>query len=305
MKLDINNLQDYFLGQYSEGIKLETLITLIHPENIPIDFIYTQLAKNKADLEENNHFINFILIKKEYTPKKFNERFLFDEVESYMLGIDILCFEIFNDSYSIDYIYQKYYKNLPVLNLGELTDELKKKERKDHIYSFLNDVRGGIKNCDVYLLLSDVDCLIENLKANNKDIIYIKDGYKFNGDRSEDFKNEQLWEEFQRKDTITDYIFDLWIEEENRDDFFERLKAKILSKKVSSNLDLDPSKEVTGKSETSYLNIIQALKDELLASSKYKTQDELIKSISEKYAGYTGLSETNIREKFAKANRIK
>lgn len=65
------------------------------------------------------------------------------------------------------------------------------------------------------------------------------------------------------------------------------------------------NKDITGKSETSYLNIIQALKDELLNGSQFSNQSELINHLSDKYQGYTGLSEANLREKFAKANLIK
>lgn len=68
---------------------------------------------------------------------------------------------------------------------------------------------------------------------------------------------------------------------------------------------LSENKEVTDKSETSYLNIIQALKDELLATGNHKNQADLIDFLSEKYQGYTGLTASNLRDKFAKANQIK
>lgn len=68
---------------------------------------------------------------------------------------------------------------------------------------------------------------------------------------------------------------------------------------------LSENKEVTDKSETSYLNIIQALKDELLATGNHKNQADLIEFLSEKYQGYTGLTSSNLRDKFAKANQIK
>ncbi|HED4484130.1 TPA: hypothetical protein R4352_001883, partial [Pasteurella multocida] len=79
------------------------------------------------------------------------------------------------------------------------------------------------------------------------------------------------------------------------------------------NSDLEPlnnnkksvGKTVSGKSETSYLNIIQALKDELIKIGEFKNQTELIRYLSERYAGYQGLTESNLRDKFAKANLIK
>lgn len=66
-----------------------------------------------------------------------------------------------------------------------------------------------------------------------------------------------------------------------------------------------PKDEISKKSETSYLNIIQALKDELLETGNHKNQADLIEFLSEKYQGYTGLTSSNLRDKFAKANQIK
>ena len=65
------------------------------------------------------------------------------------------------------------------------------------------------------------------------------------------------------------------------------------------------NKEVFGKSETSYLNIIQALKDELIDNTKFRNQSDLINYLSEKYTGYQGLTESNLRDKFARANLIR
>ena len=64
------------------------------------------------------------------------------------------------------------------------------------------------------------------------------------------------------------------------------------------------SKEISGKSETSYLNLIQSLKEVCLSEKSFSNQEELIVYISEKYQGYTGLSEANLRDKFSKANKI-
>ncbi|VEB25938.1 Uncharacterised protein [Actinobacillus lignieresii] len=86
----------------------------------------------------------------------------------------------------------------------------------------------------------------------------------------------------------------------NRNDELSRLYQEI---EVIKNKPSD--KEIKGKSETSYLNIIQALKDELLADEKFKNQSELITFLADKYQGYTGLTESNLRDKFAKANQIK
>ncbi|HDR1923632.1 TPA: hypothetical protein QB653_002145, partial [Pasteurella multocida] len=53
------------------------------------------------------------------------------------------------------------------------------------------------------------------------------------------------------------------------------------------------------------LNIIQALKDELIEKGKFENQTEIIELLSCKYQGYIGLTESNLRDKFAKANNIK
>lgn len=80
----------------------------------------------------------------------------------------------------------------------------------------------------------------------------------------------------------------------------------IIKEQNSTALDqILPKDEIAKKSETSYLNIIQALKDELLATGSYKNQADLIESLAGKYQGYTGLTESNLRDKFAKANQIK
>lgn len=89
------------------------------------------------------------------------------------------------------------------------------------------------------------------------------------------------------------------------DEFINNIKNK---RQDSSNLKSDEhnklEREISGKSETSYLNIIQALKDELLMKG-FENQDALIAYLSEQYQGYTGLSEANLRDKFSKANKIK
>lgn len=89
------------------------------------------------------------------------------------------------------------------------------------------------------------------------------------------------------------------------DEFINNIKNKCQD---SSNIKSDEynklEREISGKSETSYLNIIQALKDELLMNG-FENQDALIGHLSDRYQGYTGLSEANLRDKFSKANKIK
>lgn len=96
---------------------------------------------------------------------------------------------------------------------------------------------------------------------------------------------------------------------ENKQEELQNLKEQLNSKNAElANLykqNENQSKEISGKSETSYLNIIQALKDELLETGNHKNQADLIEFLSEKYQGYTGLTSSNLRDKFAKANQIK
>ncbi|HDR1105187.1 SlyX protein [Pasteurella multocida] len=99
------------------------------------------------------------------------------------------------------------------------------------------------------------------------------------------------------------------IDIESKQDELQKLKEQLTSKNSElANLYKQiesKNKEVSGKSETSYLNIIQALKDELLKTGNFKNQTELISYLSEYYDGYQGLTESNLRDKFAKANNIK
>ena len=105
-------------------------------------------------------------------------------------------------------------------------------------------------------------------------------------------------------------------EEENIDEIFLFYRPHLdkfiddIKNERQDSLSLKPDehnkleREIYGKSETSYLNIIQALKDELLMKD-FENQDALIAYLSEQYQGYTGLSEANLRDKFSKANKIK
>lgn len=55
------------------------------------------------------------------------------------------------------------------------------------------------------------------------------------------------------------------------------------------------------KSETAYLNIIGALLETTLKGGQFKDQEALIKYLSSLYKGYAGLSERNLKGKFAAA----
>lgn len=102
------------------------------------------------------------------------------------------------------------------------------------------------------------------------------------------------------KDVRQDENHELKIQLQKKYEEYLKLYKEFEKIKNQSN-----SKEVFGKSETSYLNIIQALKEELLNNAEFKNQSDLISYLSEKYTGYQGLTEGNLRTKFAKANLIK
>lgn len=71
------------------------------------------------------------------------------------------------------------------------------------------------------------------------------------------------------------------------------------------NLDehINSQKQISGKSETAYLNIIGALLETALKSGQFKNQAELIAHLEQHYQGYPGLSESNLKMKFAAANK--
>lgn len=92
---------------------------------------------------------------------------------------------------------------------------------------------------------------------------------------------------------------------ENKQEELQNLKEQLNSKNAElANLykqNENQSKEISGKSETSYLNIIGALLETVLQGGQFKDQEALIEHLSSHYKGYAGLSERNIKGKFAAA----
>lgn len=84
-----------------------------------------------------------------------------------------------------------------------------------------------------------------------------------------------------------------------------KLKAEIKSLNNKLKVFDDPSTTsfLEGKSKKAHLNIIYALLTELLESDQFRNQEELILHLAKQYLGYTGLSESNIRGKFAEAKK--
>ena len=184
-----------------------------------------------------------------------------------------------------------------------------------------NGIFNGIIRSPFIKLISDLHLPITSLLKNELEKLFLFrddiapvclheiDSYLF--DSVLVYVNMPLQISYEIYDEYMD-IFD----EENIDDIFlfyrphldgfiNNIKNKCQD---SSNIKSDEhnklEREISGKSETSYLNIIQALKDELLMNG-FENQDALIGHLSDRYQGYTGLSEANLRDKFSKANKIK
>lgn len=295
MKLLFSDINDCFWRDYQEVIKLETFIAQLKKDDLPFDFILTKLDEVKKFLSEKEHEINFFFIKKEQEPTIFQGRKVFDEPSSYVNGDSIQTFKVFFNEFISSDIYEKHYKHGYFISMREPT-KVFLEEQEQRINKFIYNIRNDLSNFDVYLFKNDIDSLVEGISFSSDDIFFLKYHYSYDGDRSEDYIDEKNYEEFNNSGAC-DLAYELW--KENKDTFLTKLKAK------RPNNEIEPTKEVSGKSETSYLNIIQALKDELLKDKeRFKTQDDLIKYLSEQYQGYTGLSDTNLREKFAKANKI-
>ncbi|MDP8185416.1 hypothetical protein [Phocoenobacter skyensis] len=87
----------------------------------------------------------------------------------------------------------------------------------------------------------------------------------------------------------------------------QELKAQVeeLQAELKKKDDQPSDKIISGKSETAYLNLIHALKETCLSNETFENQEKLIKDLSEMYTGYTGLSESNLRDKFSKSKDLK
>lgn len=299
MKLKISEIKNQFWGNYRKIVKLDTVISLLS-RNAPLDFILTELDRVKMELKRKDHEINFIMIDKKDKPKEIEGKLIFDNIRYVLDGmLDIQTFKLFYEQYLISDIYNEFYKN------NECTSFVEDKSNKTNFEEFidkqiegLNGIRNDLKSNDVYLLKTDLDSLIDDIQLTNNDIFFIYNYGGIDGDKSDDFEFLQNMSEFEQCGAC-DLAFDIWVKD--KDNFLKNLKNANSKNQVSEG----QNKEVTQKSETSYLNIIQALKDELLNRGLFENQSSLISYLSNSYTGYTGLSETNLREKFSKANKIK
>lgn len=294
--MNINNISSSYLEQYLAIISLDRVIEIIQSKdsNIPISFIIQQLDKKRRSLFEIEHYTPFIFIKKNYPiinnlygNKKF---YIFDNDEEndfFYLNDYLASYYTFNALHYVDF------------NIDDIVDECYKIFNlfsKENIRKNILDIRAEIKNYDVFMLLSDIKTLVEGIVFEEDDVFYI---HKYidleRANKSAEFFEDQVYEE--EKTTL---------ENENQHLRTKLAEAEHQIKQLRLMLAHQAdSKIINGKSETAYLNIIQALKDELLATGNYKNQADLIESLAGKYQGYTGLAESNLRGKFAKANQIK
>ncbi len=133
----------------------------------------------------------------------------------------------------------------------------------------------------------DLNCME---KDSNPDFLFIALEYA-----RDNFTNEN-----SSTGTAKDYI-----PSEYHNLFLDKPRLDYLLSKCTISPTEPIEKEVKGKSETSYLNLILALKEVCLSDNIFKNQEELIIYLASTYQGYVGMSESNIRDKFAKSSHFK
>lgn len=182
------------------------------------------------------------------------------------------------------------------------------------VYALLEQAKNRNERISCFKKYNSVDIFYEielaELESYLRHLIFLEADsngkmthYDFNARNAYEIQCEKMVEDY----TNVEFFF-VRAEIENiinaKIPYFNELSEIENVKLIPIHNDID-EKVLNPKSETSYLNIIQALKDELLAEGKFKNQSELITFLADKYQGYTGLTESNLRGKFAKANQIK
>lgn len=145
---------------------------------------------------------------------------------------------------------------------------------------------NGIKTYS-FEKFSDLNCME---KDSNPDFLFIALEYA-----RDNFTNENS-STGTAKDYIPSEYHNLFLDK-------PRLDYLLSNRTISPTEPIE--KEVKGKSETSYLNLILALKEVCLSNNTFKNQEELIIYLASTYQGYVGMSESNIRDKFAKSSHFK
>lgn len=182
------------------------------------------------------------------------------------------------------------------------------------VYALLEKAKSKNENMSFFKKHNSVDIFYKiersELESYLRSLIFLEadsngkiSAYDFNARNAYEIQCEQITEDY----TNVEFFF-IRAEIENiinaKIPYFENVEDVI-------ELDLIPlndsksneTKEISSKSETAYLNIIGALLDTILECGKFENQAALISYLEKQYQGYTGLSERNLKGKFAKANQ--
>ena len=291
------NISEYDLLEYIQSGDLQASIHLegrinkidsVNKREIPHNktlnirneeiFLQFSQGETKSEIEHNENFeiyriklnniyfsIDVILNDAYYLPDYFSKN---DEIKLYTGELDRFRNLVFNGYFPLSKEVFKPYNTLELIERGYI-------EEFPDIY--VNTFSGLYLHLPIYenrteLYLDDIYIIHEDMISFLKLFSVIDESY------------EQQEEIQKLKNQISD----------------KNKQIEEFQKKIGES-----SREISGKSETSYLNLIQALKELCLSENSFGNQEELIVYISEQYQGYTGLSEANLRDKFSKANKIK
>lgn len=291
------NISEYDLLEYIQSGDLQASIHLegrinkidsVNKREIPHNktlnirneeiFLQFSQGETKSEIEHNENFeiyriklnniyfsIDVILNDAYYLPDYFSKN---DEIKLYTGELDRFRNLVFNGYFPLSKEVFEPYNTLELIERGYI-------EEFPDIY--VNTFSGLYLHLPIYenrteLYLDDIYIIHEDMISFLKLFSVIDESY------------EQQEEIQKLKNQISD----------------KNKKIEEFQKKIGES-----SREISGKSETSYLNLIQALKELCLSENSFGNQEELIVYISEQYQGYTGLSEANLRDKFSKANKIK
>lgn len=291
------NISEYDLLEYIQSGDLQASIHLegrinkidsVNKREIPHNktlnirneeiFLQFSQGETKSEIEHNENFeiyriklnniyfsIDVILNDAYYLPDYFSKN---DEIKLYTGELDRFRNLVFNGYFPLSKEVFEPYNTLELIERGYI-------EEFPDIY--VNTFSGLYLHLPIYenrteLYLDDIYIIHEDMISFLKLFSVIDESY------------EQQEEIQKLKNQISD----------------KNKQIEEFQKKIGES-----SREISGKSETSYLNLIQALKELCLSENSFGNQEELIVYISEQYQGYTGLSEANLRDKFSKANKIK
>ena len=291
------NISEYDLLEYIQSGDLQASIHLdgrinkidrVNKREIPHNktlnirneeiFLQFSQGETKSEIEHNENFeiyriklnniyfsIDVILNDAYYLPDYFSKN---DEIKLYTGELDRFRNLVFNGYFPLSKEVFEPYNTLELIERGYI------EEFPDIYVNTFSGLYLHLPICEnrTELYLEDVYIIHEDMIEFLKLFSVIDDSY------------EQQEETQKLKNQIRD----------------KNKQIEELQKQIGES-----SREISGKSETSYLNLIQALKELCLSENSFGNQEELIVYISEQYQGYTGLSEANLRDKFSKANKIK